>query len=508
MADYGHDLLFGTFVTPTAEPAEHAVRLAEASEAAGLDLVTFQDHPYQPRFLDTWTLLSYVAARTVSIRLAANVTNLPLRPPAVLARSVASLDLLSHGRMALGIGAGAFWDAIEAMGGPRLAAGQSVQALDEAITVIREIWDTEARGGVRVDGEHYRVVGAKRGPAPAHPVPVWVGAYGPRMLRLVGRRADGWLPSLGYLSGREALTDLNRTIDDAAREAGRRPEDVRRLLNVGSADVSVDSLTDLVLGYGVSGLVLGTDDEAEVQRFGLEVAPAVRAAVLAARDGTTAPAVLATGTVSGVPAPGLVTDLGVAATVDDGQRHSATMPWDEATRPNAPHDPATADYTDQGRAVAQHLVDVHDGLRTELAQVRDLLEQVRNGLAPGAARSALNDLTLRQNNWTLGAYCQSYCRFVTGHHALEDRQIFPHLRATAEGLSPVIDRLAEEHVVIHGVVDAVDQALVRLAEAPGDLAPLEQAVDLLTDTLLSHLSYEERELLGPLGRHGFYPGQV
>ena len=85
------------------------------SEQAGLDLVTFQDHPYQPAFLDTWTLLSYVAARTSRVRLAPNVTNLPLRPPAVLARCVASLDLLSGGRVELGLGAGAFWDAIEAM---------------------------------------------------------------------------------------------------------------------------------------------------------------------------------------------------------------------------------------------------------------------------------------------------------------------------------------------------------------------------------------------------------
>ncbi len=116
MTDYGHDLLFGTFITPTAALPERVVELARASETAGLDLVTFQDHPYQPRFLDTWTLLAYVAARTETIHLAANVTNLPLRPPAVLARAVASLDLLSGGRVELGLGAGAFWDAIAAMG--------------------------------------------------------------------------------------------------------------------------------------------------------------------------------------------------------------------------------------------------------------------------------------------------------------------------------------------------------------------------------------------------------
>src|ERR1700748_3818932 len=140
MADYGHDLVFGTFLTPqTADP--HApVALARLSEQLGLDLVTFQDHPYQPSFLDTWTLLSWVAARTERVHLSGNVLNLPLRQPAVLARAAASLDLLSGGRVSLGIGAGGFWDAIEAMGGRRLTPAQGVDALDEAIDVFRGIW--------------------------------------------------------------------------------------------------------------------------------------------------------------------------------------------------------------------------------------------------------------------------------------------------------------------------------------------------------------------------------
>ena len=89
------------------------------SEQLGLDLVTFQDHPYQPSFLDTWTLLWWVAAQTERVQLSGNVLNLPLRQPAVLARAAASLDLLSGGRVSFGIGAGGFWDAIEAMGGRR-----------------------------------------------------------------------------------------------------------------------------------------------------------------------------------------------------------------------------------------------------------------------------------------------------------------------------------------------------------------------------------------------------
>src|ERR671924_2203909 len=95
MPDYGHDLAFGTFITPQNERPQDVVALAQLTERAGLDLVTFQDHPYQSAFLDTWTLLTWVAAKTDTVRVSANVLNLPLRPPAVVARAAASLELVS-----------------------------------------------------------------------------------------------------------------------------------------------------------------------------------------------------------------------------------------------------------------------------------------------------------------------------------------------------------------------------------------------------------------------------
>ncbi|MEV1329857.1 LLM class flavin-dependent oxidoreductase [Micromonospora costi] len=297
MTDYGHDLLFGAFVTPTAQPVHHAVDLAVAADRAGLDLVTFQDHPYQPRFHDTWTLLSYAAARTEQIHLSGNVLNLPLRQPAVLARSAASLDLLSGGRFELGIGAGGFWDAIEAMGGRRLSPGQAVDALEEAIHVIREVWAADRPGGIRVDGTYYRVHGAKRGPAPAHDVKVWIGAYKPRMLRLTGRVADGWLPTLQYLQGGPAdLTAMNAHIDEGAAAAGRDPAGVRRLLNIGGRFATsgralldgppeqwAEDLAGLALEYGVSAFILAADDPATLELFAAEVAPATRELVAAER---------------------------------------------------------------------------------------------------------------------------------------------------------------------------------------------------------------------------------
>jgi alkanesulfonate monooxygenase SsuD/methylene tetrahydromethanopterin reductase-like flavin-dependent oxidoreductase (luciferase family) len=290
MTDYGHDLLFGTFITPVAQPPMQAVELAIASEEAGLDLATFQDHPYQAQFHDTWTLMTYIASQTERIRLSGNVLNLPLRQPAVLARSLATLDNLSGGRVELGIGAGGFWDAIAGMGGRRLTAGESVEALEEAIGIIRQVWATDERGGVRVEGEYYKVKGAKRGPAPAHDIGVWIGAYGPRMLRLIGRHGDGWLPSLPYLKGGPSdLAEMNRHIDRGAEQAGREPSEIRRMLNIGGQfsttsgeflngppDQWAKDLAGLTLEYGISGFILMADDVPTIELFARDVAPATR----------------------------------------------------------------------------------------------------------------------------------------------------------------------------------------------------------------------------------------
>lgn len=283
MTDYGQELTFGTFVTPVSADPAKVVELAVLSEQLGFDAVSFQDHPYQPALLDAWSLLAFVAARTTRIRLSANVSNLPLRLPIVLARASTTIDLLSGGRFELGLGAGGFWDAIEAVGGRRLTPGQSVKALDEGISIIRALWAVDEPGGARVDGEFYSVRGAKRGPATPHPIGITIGAYGPRMLRLTGRVADGWVPSYGYLKSIGALTDMNAIIDDAANDAGRAPADIRRWLNIGAEDATLDRLVHLVVDFGISGLNVAADEPAVLERFAAEVIPAVREQVALTR---------------------------------------------------------------------------------------------------------------------------------------------------------------------------------------------------------------------------------
>lgn len=282
MPDYGQPLMFGTFLSPDARNAGAVVELAVLADRAGLDVIGVQDHPYNPRFLDTWTLLAVLAAKTERIVLFPDVANLPLRPPAMLAKAAASLDLLSGGRIELGLGAGAGVGGPQAaLGTPGMTPGAAVAALEEAIGVIRALWKPGA--GKEFDGEHYQLRGAAGGPAPAHRVGIWLGAYGPRMLALTGRLADGWVPSQGY-AGPERMRGLSAAVDDAARAAGRDPADVRRVYNV-NPDPSPEELTEFALDLGVSVFVVppGGDPSRDLRRLADETAPAVREAVARAR---------------------------------------------------------------------------------------------------------------------------------------------------------------------------------------------------------------------------------
>jgi alkanesulfonate monooxygenase SsuD/methylene tetrahydromethanopterin reductase-like flavin-dependent oxidoreductase (luciferase family) len=296
MPDAGLPVRFGWFLVPEAADPAAVVEQARLAERAGFDLVGIQDHPYQRRYLDTFTLLAALATATERVGLFPDVACLPLRHPAMLAKAAASTDLLSGGRFELGLGAGNFWDAIVAMGGPRRSPGEAVEAMEEAIALLRLLWSDQR--SVRFTGQHYRVAGVRPGPAPAHPIGVWVGAYGPRMLQLVGRLADGWVPSSGYLPP-ERLAAAQARIDDAAATAGRDPAAVRRLYNIsgrigaggggfldGPAGQWVEQLLPLVVEAGMDTFVLWPSESpaSQLQQFAAEVAPALRDAVAAHRD--------------------------------------------------------------------------------------------------------------------------------------------------------------------------------------------------------------------------------
>jgi alkanesulfonate monooxygenase SsuD/methylene tetrahydromethanopterin reductase-like flavin-dependent oxidoreductase (luciferase family) len=293
MTDHGREVQFGYSLTPNA--ADPLLATAQEVERLGLDYIGVQDHPYQRRFVDTWTLLAMIAATTSRVGVFPDVANLPLRPPAVLAKAAASLDVLSGGRVELGLGAGGFWDAIEAYGGPRRSPGEAYAALDEAITVIRKVWSGERN--LRFEGEHYRLAGAHSGPVPAHRIGIWLGVYGPRALRLAGRVADGWVPS--FRGELRPLLEMAARLDAGAAEAGRDPGAIRRVLNVGGAITDgasegvlrgpvgqwTEELTALVVEHGFDTFVLWAEGREQLSRFAEEIVPAVRQQVIQERGG-------------------------------------------------------------------------------------------------------------------------------------------------------------------------------------------------------------------------------
>jgi alkanesulfonate monooxygenase SsuD/methylene tetrahydromethanopterin reductase-like flavin-dependent oxidoreductase (luciferase family) len=286
---YGRPLEFGLSIVPTSADAELARSLARRADVLGLDLIGIQDHPYQWRFLDTWSLIAHLLARTERIRIFPDVANLPLRLPAMVAKQASSLDALSGGRFELGLGAGAFWDAIRAMGGPARSGREALEALEEAIRIIRAFWSGERT--IAFEGNHYTVKGLHPGPAPAHPIGIWLGVAKPRALALTGRLADGWVPSLSWATP-ELAPELQQRIDDAAVAAGRDPSEIRRVYNIAGTIADgptrnllegppahwVETLTSFARDLGFDTFVFwpGDEPQAQLERFAQEVVPGLR----------------------------------------------------------------------------------------------------------------------------------------------------------------------------------------------------------------------------------------
>jgi alkanesulfonate monooxygenase SsuD/methylene tetrahydromethanopterin reductase-like flavin-dependent oxidoreductase (luciferase family) len=281
-------LRLGLFVNPSADRYADTLAIVDAAERGGLDLIGIQDHPYQRRFLDTFALIGDLLARTERLTFFPDVANLPLRHPAMLAKQAATLDLMSGGRFELGLGAGAFWDRVATMGGPMRTPGEGVEALDEAMRIIRAGLDGEET--VNFDGRYYQLTGWEPGPPPAHRIGIWLGAYKPRMLRLTGRLADGWIPSLGRI-GADGMIEARKVIDAAAERAGRDPAEVITLTNVsgeltdgergeglldGPPEHWVETLAGLTGRIGLDAIILPAQSVEQVERLVSEVVPGLR----------------------------------------------------------------------------------------------------------------------------------------------------------------------------------------------------------------------------------------
>jgi alkanesulfonate monooxygenase SsuD/methylene tetrahydromethanopterin reductase-like flavin-dependent oxidoreductase (luciferase family) len=222
----------GVNIDPHVYELEEILRIAKIADANSIDIIGIQDHPYVGFFFDTWTLISYLASQTSKVTFMTNVANLPLRTPQIIAKSFATLDILTKGRIELGIGAGANWDAIEAYGGPRRSIKEGIEALEEGINVIRMLWSINAKTKVvSYNGKYYSLKNAYPGPKPFHDIKIIIGANGPKMLNLTGKLGDGWSISMFYFLPEEVRVK-KKMLEEACRKYGRDFNELIKIYNI------------------------------------------------------------------------------------------------------------------------------------------------------------------------------------------------------------------------------------------------------------------------------------
>ncbi|MBN0042272.1 LLM class flavin-dependent oxidoreductase [Cellulosimicrobium cellulans] len=297
MTDYGHTLRFGVSIDPSASDYPEALRLARQADAAGLDLLAVQDHPYQDSHLDAWTLLTQLVAHTDHIAVMGDVLDLQLRPPTLTAKAAASLAVMNGGRVHLGVGGGASAQGVAAMGGRPRSAGDTITFTEEALRIMRRALDG---GVVQASSEQHQVAGYRAGPVPPGHVGIWVGGQRPRMLRVMGRVADGWISPLNIYVAPHEVPEKQEIIDEAATTAGRDPRDIRRIYNVlgaigpfrggqglvGPVDEWVETLASWAVDLGFDTFVFWpiTDAADQLRLFSDVVVPAVRDRVASLRS--------------------------------------------------------------------------------------------------------------------------------------------------------------------------------------------------------------------------------
>ncbi|MGA8296120.1 MAG: LLM class flavin-dependent oxidoreductase [Acidimicrobiales bacterium] len=292
-----NDLLFGMNVSISAARGTDAVRDACRAERSGFDFVSLNDHPATDGpVYEAWTLLCWIAAHTETIAIAPRVLAVPLRLPALVAKSSESLDRLSGGRVILALGSGGSPEELERLGVERASSATRTTGLEEAVRIIRELWSGDE---IALSGDVFQVARLRLEPKPARKIPIWLGTFGRRGLRITGALADGWIPSLGY-SPEEHLPEMRARVVEAAIGARRSEGDVRCLLNMGvhvgetaaedaglvsgSASQVVERLIGFVeMGFrGFNFVAQGDDLETQVRMLGDDVLPEVREFALSA----------------------------------------------------------------------------------------------------------------------------------------------------------------------------------------------------------------------------------
>ena len=211
-------------------------RSAEIAEGSGYDSIWVSDHlffdwgkyggPSDPQgSLECWTTMAALAAVTSRVRIGSLTLCNDLRNPAVLAKMAATLDLLSQGRLELGMGAGWYEPEYRAAGIEFSSPATRIARLEEAIVIIGRLLEGDE---LTLEGRHYSIKGALCNPLPVQrPRPaVWVGGKGDLLLRTVARVADGW--NFSWLGDTGTYRDRLKAAERACAEAGRDVLALRR----------------------------------------------------------------------------------------------------------------------------------------------------------------------------------------------------------------------------------------------------------------------------------------
>ena len=246
-------------LNPRNLPYERVVEVAKAAEAAGFQNISFSDRPPENN-LEGWTLATAVAIQTSRIRVTHSTLNVPFRNPALLSKMATALDFITGGgRVILTLGAGTQADHFTTYGIGFHSAGERVEGLIDAIEILRGTWANEQ---FSYEGKQYHAAGATVTPKPVNgTIPIFIGAAQPRMMRLAGRTADGWIRNGGWPSDLDAYRAQLNLLEEAAAGAGRDGTRIHRVVNCNAYVGNEDPATKLATTFGNPGGLTGTPEQ-------------------------------------------------------------------------------------------------------------------------------------------------------------------------------------------------------------------------------------------------------
>ncbi len=238
---------------------ERTVAVAKAAEAAGFDNIAFSDRPPESN-IEAWTLATAIGVQTDRIRLTHSTLNVPFRNAGMLAKMAASLDVITGGgRVLLTLGAGGQEKHYAGYGITLGTPAERYERLEDAVAILRGLWANES---FTYEGKQLSVAEGVVDPKPVDgTIPIFLGAGKPRMMRLTGRVADGWIKNGGWPESVEAYREQVALLEAGADSAGRDPAALHRVVNCTAYVGAADPASLMPQTLGTRGGIMGTADQ-------------------------------------------------------------------------------------------------------------------------------------------------------------------------------------------------------------------------------------------------------